>query len=299
MMQIFKLIFSKYLFGNQKNKMFTDPFLSEAVKPHTKCVLPNIGNSCYINSVMQIFLNSTTLFNALMCSFDYFSLEMIREMYCEQNNISIAEQCDAVLFMCFLLDTIEERLKTKSIEVNNIWKQKWRSRLKCNDCKTIIDTNQSEHYWIIYPTEESTDTQIEMDTCIQKNVKASVEKKCEKCSPNKPIGFIHRMQLSNAPTNLFMNLQHFQKKKINVYPNLSLTIGNDFSANYDLKGVIVHSGTQNFGHYKIYINIDNEWWLFSDTISYKIHQDIEDVIFSRHITTPLLWYERTFDEFES
>ena len=50
--------------------MSLDPFENNIAEPHKMLTLPNLGNSCYINSVMQIFLNSTTLFNTLKCTFD-------------------------------------------------------------------------------------------------------------------------------------------------------------------------------------------------------------------------------------
>jgi len=134
-----------------------------------------------------------------------------------------------------------------------------------------------------------------MDQCILNNVRSTVTKNCENCSPKQSVNFSRTQQLSNAPTNLFINLQYFQAAKINIYTSLSLSIGNNYEADYDLKGVIVHSGTETFGHYKVYICIDDEWWLFNDTIVTKVYQDIENILRNKYITTPLLWYERNFD----
>ena len=44
---------------------------------------------------------------------------MIRDLYCKTNNISTFEQCDALLFLSFILDKIEVRLKDKSIDCSN------------------------------------------------------------------------------------------------------------------------------------------------------------------------------------
>ena len=275
--------------------MSLDPFENNIAEPHKMLTLPNLGNSCYINSVMQIFLNSTTLFNTLKCTFDNFSLEMIRDLYCKTNNISTFEQCDALLFLSFILDKIEVRLKDKSIDCSNLWRQKWCSRYKCKNCKKCVDVTQIENFWFIYPVDNSTENLLEMDQCILNNVRTTVTKNCENCSPKQSVDFSRTQQLSNAPTNLFINLQYFQAAKINIYTSLSLSIGNNYEADYDLKGVIVHSGTETFGHYKVYICIDDEWWLFNDTIVTKVYQDIENILRNKYITTPLLWYERNFD----
>ena len=85
--------------------------------------LQNLGNSCYLNAVLQIFLQSPSLFIMLKKEFFpdddltlvnlYDNIGDIRICYTGEMKINLWEQCDSSLLFCWILDRIKERYRTE------------------------------------------------------------------------------------------------------------------------------------------------------------------------------------------
>ena len=119
-----------------------------------KIGLQNLGNSCYINCIVQLFLHHPALFDALVQRFELSLptrkfLHKIRESYCKFAGIQVYEQCDATLFCNYLLDQLQECETTKHIA--QMWKQKWNAHFVCSVCQQSSDKVQEENMCILYP----------------------------------------------------------------------------------------------------------------------------------------------------
>lgn len=268
--------------------------------------LPNLGNSCYINSVMQLFIHSGELLNALYNSLNcsqrniFELVKQARLMYCKESNIALVDQCDTFLFLTFLLD--------KLTNYKLLFEQNWMTLSKCTECQTKTKVFQKENVWILYPTESSqTDKQYTLADCVDHQVRQYFEKKCEVC--NKKTRFRQTLLLVNdedceLPSNFFINLQYFQGKHLEIFDCFGIqTTTKDLSCksevNFDLRGFIVHKGTQNFGHYMAYcyIDKDEQWYCLNDssiTPCYDINRVLNSV--SSFVSIPLLWYRKDTNE---
>jgi ubiquitin C-terminal hydrolase len=264
----------------------SDPF--ENIYSTTEKVgLPNIGNSCFINSVLQIFLHDDELFGALIAQFGREDLlTQLQSLYSSFAGIKVGEQCDAVLFLNFLLDSIEEGIKDKEW-VQDSWKQKWISRTKCMHCNNKLQSQQHENMWFFYPTGTEEPFVAMEEVCKTQSTITVDEYKCDKCEMR---GAQRKYSISNSPSNIFMNLQHFQQQKVIVYEDIDLKISKANVYDYSLKGFFMHKGTQNFGHYVAYIHDSNGWYCYNDEKITKCSTPIEEVLLQNRV--PLLWYSK-------
>jgi ubiquitin carboxyl-terminal hydrolase 34 len=212
-------------------------------------------------------------------------------------NISI--QSDAQEFLQMLFDRLERATKETSHKylVQSIFGGKNISQLICTECKAIKE-NVEDFY------------NISLDVKHSKNIYESLQRyitgdmiegyHCEGC--NKPVNVNKRTLIGQLPNILICHLQRiifnfdtYANEKINSrleFPHTlnlepytkeglerkekqddSMQIDVDpEDYEYELSGVVVHTGTAEAGHYYSYIRIDKEKWLeFNDTTvrSYK------------------------------
>jgi len=249
-----------------------------------KIELINHKNSCYVNVIIQLFLHSHHLFKLLKKYFGYNLLTKIREIYCDENGISLTEQCDAVLFLNFILDKFNE--KCNKINKMSEWRQLKKSKLKCIECGHKNSKEFSENVWICYPNNDEDLCELLINQSDQ-----LVEYRCEKCG----ITTIHKKmeRILNSPTNLFINLQNFRGKKLQIHQQIEL---ND--QEYSLVGIVKHIGTHSNGHYTIYLLDTDGWTLYNDDKITK--SDIDKILQStnKYVNYPLLWYYKKFDREE-
>ena len=272
-----------------------------------KLGLPNLGNSCYINSIVQIFLHSTELWQALKQQFgDTNLLREVRKSYCDLMKINLWEQCDATLFLNFLLDRCSKS--------NSFWIQDWQSIYKCSECKkTFKGPVQKENMWILYPTSDSSSSKkivdevsgysydYDISSCMMKNLQShEVDKKCDCCNRTTKFSCITVMR--NPPKHLFINLQHFQNHRMYIYEVMEISFLKKAFTNYALKGVVQHKGSQHCGHYVVLIEDSDSWTLYDDD-KVTSDYDIREVLGNQkdQKTFPVLWYvlhEEDFSDVE-
>ena len=215
-------------------------------------------------------------------------------------------QCDAQEFLSRFMDKIEYSLsKTKyKYLMKSIFTGETCSQLICtNGCNTI--RNRFEE--LLFLSLEMRNMN-KIEQCLDKYIAEEIidDFFCEKC--NKKTRHIKRISINKLPNVLFVHLQRFSfnyetflmekinstlefPRQINLKKFCSETINinnenlkddiefntkvynhSDEYYNYELKGVVVHSGTAQFGHYYSFINTqmsdinDNSWLRFDDSL---------------------------------
>jgi len=261
--------------------------------------LQNNGNTCYLNSCLQLLTHSgfftLKLYNFYkknknqdLKQIEKYLLELVLNKWFSNNiiynpikihkeisknndifNPIYCSQNDASEFLIYVLNEL-------NIKLQKIFNSTFVSVLKCKNCKNISKTNEDFLIWSIdvydhinssiksfFHPEEVDD--IFCDTCQTKT-------KCTK-----------KYEYHETSDNLIIHLKRFKiinnrYQKINqkIHYNDIITINKD---NYELRGVIVHMGSINSGHY-IFLgkNLNNEWLNYNDSNCSKndYHKPIED-----------------------
>ena len=218
-------------------------------------------------------------------------------------------QCDAQEFLSRFMDKIEFSLsKTKfKYLMKSIFIGETCSQLICSKCNSI--RNRFEELYFLSLEMRNMN---KISQCLDKYINEDLidDFFCEKC--NKKNTHIKKNSISKLPNILFIHLQRFSfnyenfqmekinstlefSRRINLKKYCTETINNnnneilkdDFEFNnkvynhldnyykYKLKGIVVHSGTSQFGHYYSFINTnmsdlnDNSWLKFDDAIVTK------------------------------
>jgi uncharacterized UBP type Zn finger protein len=274
----------------------------DKVNDNTRIPLPNFGNSCYINVIVQILLHDQRLWNSVRHTFGDSPnlLQTLQSLYAKETGIHTFEQCDAVFFLNWIL---EHLLKTAPT-LREMFMQSWCNVYSCKKCQHVSRSSlQQENVWILYPSYQPSQVfqdighefDVRMHDRLYAHLNEVVEKKCDKCTVNTEHHQLH--VLTNTPTDLFINLHHFQRTdRILLLDAMSLNVLDNPSVLYTLKGIIVHTGAQHFGHYKIFIQQEEtrEWWMYNDTVVQPVDiQELAHIVFntSRTCALPLLWYK--------
>lgn len=270
--------------------------------------LNNNGNSCYLNSCLQMLSHSGFLCLELynhykkndkkLNDLENYLLELILYKWFSNKNIFdpikihkelsksndifnplYCQQNDASESLIFIIDMLDKKFQ-------DVLMNKFKSILKCKECKEIRSQIDECNIWSI----ELTSHINESIKSFLKNELLEDEVYCEKCQ--KKTKTEKKYEINTLSKNLIIHFKRFKdinnkfvkdNSKINI--NNVITIGKE---NYELRGFIVHIGSVNNGHY-IFLgkNLTNKWIKYNDS-SCNVIDNINDYIQNGYV----FYYER-------
>ena len=277
--------------------------------------LHNHGNTCYLNSFLQsMFMTPGFRSSVLKFNYDYnkfgpkrdcipfqiqklFARLQLKLRPAEETNDLITsfgwssaqanEQNDIQELYHVLFDAISY---TNEKYINDLFQSVLSTNIKCKECGNISSHDEiyidislpiKKGKLVIDTLEKSFENFFSKEDLIKDN-----QYFCEKCS--KKVDAEKYFEIKQLPKILLIALNRFEydykkgvKKKINTpitIPDNISKIGNLENLNYDLYGIIIHSGSAMSGHYFSLIkNFEKEkkWYKFDDRCVYEI-QDINE-----------------------
>ena len=232
-------------------------------------LLNNFGNTCYINTILQLFLNNENFMTHIKNK-DYPDeslLDLIKKitdsdglkkfLICLQEKIghamSLNEQNDASEIYTILLDLFEKEDKN----VVDFFTGTHRKLYKCHVCKNKREKLENFTNLDLYITPTSNTLQTSLLKIFEKEILEEVE--CEICKCNT------RTEVKNKiikwPKNLVFSINRYTAScKINCdfdyTRHIELCVTGKINK-YTLSGIINHIGTKELGHYT-YIKLNND-----------------------------------------
>lgn len=272
--------------------------------------LPNLGNTCYANTAIQMLLrcqklidiikqksfNTNKTYNILkniihayeLGNYNLFKIQMtlLLQQYIKMQNIDLHDQCDASLFFNYILSELSD---LKDQEIDNCFKVSFCNVITCK-CKDNSFIYQNENFLTVYPNE----TIQQLDRLIGKQLTKSVIKdyKCDKCynqeSHNSINNITEHSILVGTGNYLCINISKIINYNAKIVPMDTFTITtpnniehrikycilDDKLNKFVLNGFMYHSGTISFGHYVCYLKYNHEWYLCNDLQITKVDDSI-------------------------
>ena len=253
----------------------------------------NLGNTCYLNSGLQLILNNKELcYSILQLSqntsdqilltliqfiSDYYNNNtnitlnphFIKELVASKNNeFSGFKQSDSFEFIIYFLDYIFENYK-----IQKLYQSTTNIKIKCKllSCLHISEHQEFNNYLIL----DILDNFKDLDDCYRnykQREKLMNENSyyCENCKDKRIAS--KRTEITHWPKHLIIILKRFTNNGRQQKNNDKIDVPLQWRHGYKLKGIVSHSGSLFGGHY-IYIgNHNNKWIIFNDDYTKEISE---------------------------
>jgi len=232
----------------------------------------NLGNTCYLNSVLQCFINDPCFKSSLKKTEKNKNLlHLINEIDVDLTNndeknfkhcnlIKIVEffnkkfprfqQHDSHEFLLEFLDQLELNYNGK---IKNL--------LICKECNNISTTIEDFTTIDLYINKDNLVENF-MDYLKREEIH---DYHCEKCKKN--VVATKKIYLEQIGEMLIIVLKKYHSKEKLKYPFENLKIRETKSGdlfNYKLHAVIYHHGNNDIGHYNCNVNINGNWYFMDD-----------------------------------
>lgn len=233
--------------------------------------LPNIGNSCYLNSAIQV-LKCCPLLSRILHLPGYQSQNfmarflgpvidglvnnprLVLQQLVQKRKVQAGAQEDSHEAILEILDSIQPSKDVFGEEVYNLFQDVFKVGVKytidCPDCKYHSTTVQ-------YDTFLYADYAEKLSTSMNEYFK-DVTIPCENCKGDNAV---RRTILKHLPKNLFICLKRYHNLGSSMSMPLEIKIGRNA---FDLTGYVIHYGSLFGGHYVAEVKKDNQWYLCND-----------------------------------
>jgi ubiquitin C-terminal hydrolase len=271
----------------------------------------NLGNTCYLNSGLQMLIQNQDLCNMIKAFRDksqilgkfsefideYYSKgqnslspTLIKEIASGRNSIFMGfQQQDSSEFIVFLLDFINNEVNkvcsAKNL-IDKIFELEITTSTKCKvlSCLTISNNIEKSTMLMLNVNSECST----LDDCFnlsKQRVKLEGDEKyyCEKCEKKRIAS--QRKEVTQWPKNLIVWLRRYEQRgqRLSKYSQ-QIQVPVKWRNNYILKGVVFHSGSLYGGHY-VYAGLnDGKWYLFNDSsVSELDHGSLANIVNNGYI----------------
>lgn len=254
--------------------------------------IENLGNTCYINCILQLIMQCTDIIKCCIENEKYSSSlilsvfnEFIKDYY-KNNNIATAhkiqkvvqtknlflpyQQYDAHEFLTYFLDILsEESKKLYPLNINNFFQYKYYTIFMNQKNRNIERKMSNGEYILTLPFSSSLIESLqnfEIKDMIDNWENDAKEKICiDKYN-----------EIYHWPNYLFIQINRYDSKFNKIQDSMIVPLKfND----YELKGAVIHHGQYNFGHYICIIYQNNEFFICDDDKIQKISfQDATNLI---------------------
>jgi hypothetical protein len=274
----------------------------------------NIGNTCYLNSGLQMLIQNKNLCHLIIKYSDQSTIlktigDFINDYHNGYNNVLIPQdikriveqrqemfigfrQHDSAEFVVFLLDIIDEEIKkidSKLLGVDLIFGLESNVRIKCKlkVCLNISNHIEKNNY-LLLDINNNTKT---LDDCYRLSKSSEILEDsnmyyCENCKA-KTIAS-KRTKIVKWPDNLIIWLKRFKQSgmRLDKIDN-QIEVPLMWRHNMKLQGFVIHSGGLHGGHY-IYVGLVNDkWYLFNDSSVSEIQNEAQ---LNNYLSTAYLIY---------
>ncbi len=252
----------------------------------------NIGNSCYMNSGIQLLFNSTafreiseeTEVKEYIDNYDNnnFNPSNFKNILLKKTKIfNNTHQQDSFEFIVYLLDAIDNpKIHTKLYSLFGIESSVF---IKCKQLDCLKEhSNKQVELFLNLPMSDNLDDSYRTYKGIEK---MENNYNCEECK--RKVIARKKTVTSQWPKNLIIVLKRFDHnmRKNNNKINIPLL----WRHGYKLKGGIIHMGSYGGGHYIYYGEENGEWFIANDSHISKIN-DINSYINNEGSYSYILYY---------
>ena len=247
--------------------------------------LENLGNTCYLNSVIQLLRYSRPLVEKMQdkTSNNKFTNRLIDLLYLYPDKESLRYvvkhlheigfqrffQSDAHECLLSILDRLYEEMKVDT------FRGSFSTKLECCFCRNVSTTNVPFHTVSL-----SIDKEDSIESCMKRFLDTEIVfYNCEKCSRRD-----HKKYTTIHPNDvLFIHLKRFNGEKKLKY---DIHISNNILHKYKLAGVVCHTGTLQYGHYTAVCKKLSGQWLVANDESVR---DIDGIPVKSHLPYILVY----------